>query len=80
MFEVKYMNFDINTKLGDLLKKFPWLPEELIKIDSRFSIVNSPVGKMLIKNATVADLCSKAGIKPEDALGKLEELISAHKE
>lgn len=73
------MKFDVNTKLAEILKQFPWLPEELVKIDSRFSIVNSPIGKMLIKNATVADLCSKAGIKPEDALQKLEELISSHK-
>ena len=72
------MNYDKNTKLTDLLKKFPWLPDELIKIDSRFSIVNSPIGKMLIKNATIADLCKKAGISSEDALKKLEELIAAH--
>ena len=73
------MNFDVNTKLSELLAKFPWLPDELVKIDSRFSIVNSPIGKMLIKNATIADLCKKAGISSEDALKKLDEMIAAHK-
>ncbi|WP_316608681.1 hypothetical protein [uncultured Ruminococcus sp.] len=73
------MKFDVNTKIAEILKQFPWLPEELVKIDSRFSIVNSPIGKMLIKNATVADLCGKAGIEPEDALKKLDELIASHK-
>ena len=73
------MKFDVNTKTAEILKQFPWLPEELVKIDSRFSIVNSPIGKMLIKNATVADLCGKAGIEPEDALKKLDELIASHK-
>lgn len=73
------MKFDVNTKIAEILKQFPWLPEELVKIDSRFSIVNSPIGKMLIKNATVADLCGKAGIEPENALKKLDELIASHK-
>lgn len=73
------MNFDVNTKLGEILKKFPWLPDELIKIDERFSLINSPIGKMLVKNATISDLCKKIGMSPEDAIKQLEGIISNHK-
>ncbi len=77
--EVIILIFDKNTKLTEILKKYPWLPDELVKIDGRFSVVNSPIGKMLIKNATIADLCKKAGISSEDALKKLDELIASRK-
>lgn len=73
------MDFDINTKLSEIVKKYPWLPDELVKIDGRFDLINNPVGKMLLKNATVNDLIKKTGLSPEDALGKLNELIASHK-
>ena len=56
------MNYNDQTKLTEILAQYPWLPEELIKLDSRFKIVNTPIGKMMIKNATLADLSEKAGL------------------
>ena len=55
-----------------------WLPEELIKLDSRFKIVNSPIGKMMIKNATLADLSEKAGLSTDELLQKLQEMVDRH--
>ena len=72
------MIFDRNTKLTDILAAYPWLPEELIKLDSRFKIVNTPIGKMMIKNATLADLSEKAGLSTDELLQKLREMVDRH--
>ena len=72
------MEYNNQTKLTDILAKYPWLPEELIKLDSRFKIVNTPIGKMMIKNATLADLSKKAGLSTDELLQKLQEMVKEH--
>ena len=56
------MEINAQTKLTDILDKYPWLPDELAKLDGRFKIIKTPVGKMMIKNATIADAVKKNGI------------------
>ena len=72
------MKYNSQTKLTDILAEYPWLPEELIKLDSRFKIVNTPIGKMMIKNATLADLSEKAGLSTDELLQKLREMAAEH--
>ena len=72
------MNYNDQTKLTEILAQYPWLPEELIKLDSRFKIVNTPIGKMMIKKATVADLSEKAGIPTEELLTRLQDMVDKH--
>lgn len=72
------MDYNNNSKLTDIIAKYPWLPDELIKIDSRFKIVKTPIGKMMIKNATVADLSEKTGLSTDTLLEKLQTLIDTH--
>lgn len=72
------MNYNDQTKLTDILAQYPWLPEELIKLDSRFKIVNTPIGKMMIKKATIADLSEKAGIPTEELLKRLQDMVDKH--
>ncbi len=55
------MEINAQTKLTDILDKYPWLPDELAKLDGRFKIIKTPVGKMMIKNATIADAVSLQG-------------------
>ena len=75
---MKNMNYNDQTKLTEILAQYPWLPEELIKLDSRFKIVNTPIGKMMIKNATLADLSEKAGLSTDELLQKLQEMVDRH--
>ena len=72
------MKYNSQTKLTDILAEYPWLPEELIKLDSRFKIVKTPIGKMMIKNATLADLSEKAGLSTDELLQKLREMVDRH--
>lgn len=72
------MNFNDHSKLTDIIAQYPWLPDELIKLDSRFKIVKTPIGKMMIKNATVADLSKKTGVSSDELLQKLQEMVEEH--
>ena len=56
------MEINSSTRLEDILKEYPWLPDELIKLDSRLKIIKTPIGKMMIKNATVSDAVKKTGL------------------
>lgn len=72
------MEINGNTKLTDILAAYPWLPDELIKMDGRFKIIKTPVGKMMIKNATVADAVRKTGLQEDVLVAELKKLIDAH--
>ena len=72
------MNYNDQTKLTEILAAYPWLPEELIRLDSSFKIVNTPIGKMMIKKATVTDLSEKSGLPTEELLKRLQEMVDKH--
>lgn len=72
------MLYNGNTRLTDILAQYPWLPDELIQMDARFKIIKTPIGKMMIKNATVKDMCEKTGLSEQVLLDKLDEMVKAH--
>lgn len=74
------MQFNTETKLTDILKEYPWLPDELVKIDGRFHILKTPVGKMMIKNATIADASQKTGLPVDVLTEQLTKMVSEHNE
>ena len=71
------MEINAQTKLTDILDKYPWLPDELAKLDGRFKIIKTPVGKMMIKNATIADAVKKTGLQEDVLIAELNKLIAA---
>lgn len=72
------MDFTENTRLKDILAAYPWLPDALVKIDKRFTIINNPIGKMLIRTASLGDACKKAGYPLDKVTEELKKLIAAH--
>ena len=72
------MEINAQTKLTDILDKYPLLPDELAKLDGRFKIIKTPVGKMMIKNATIADAVKKTGLQEDVLIAELNKLIAAH--
>ena len=72
------MEINENTRLKDILAANPWLPDALIQIDGRFKIINNPIGKMLIRTATVGDAAKKAGYPAGQVLDELQKLIAKH--
>lgn len=72
------MNITSDTKLSEILKEYPWLLDEAVKIDEKFKILNNPIGKMFIKNATIKGLSEKAGLDAELILDHIRQMIDNH--
>ena len=72
------MEINRNTKLNNILAEYPWLPDELIKMDGRFKIIKTPVGKIMLKNATIADAVQKTGLQEEVLITELKKIIASH--
>lgn len=72
------MEINKATRLSEILAKYPWLPDELVKIDGRFGIIKTPIGKMMIKNATIADAVKKTGLQENVLISELKKIIEAH--
>ena len=72
------MEINRNTKLNNILAEYPWLPDELIKLDSRFKIIKTPIGKMMLKNATFADAVQKTGLQEDVLITELKKIIASH--
>lgn len=72
------MEINERTRLKDILAAYPWLPQALIQMDGRFKIINNPIGKLLIRTATVGDAAQKAGYPVNQVLDELQKLIARH--
>ena len=67
-----------DTKIADLTKQYPWLIDEVVKMNDKFKVLKTPVGKMLMKKATIADASAKSGLSVETIIAKIEELVRDH--
>ena len=73
------MEITKETKLSDLLGPYPWLKEELSKVNNKFKMLNTPMGKIMIGKATIAEMSKKSGMDADAIIGKISELIKAHR-
>lgn len=72
------MNITQETKLAELLKEYPWLREEIAKVNDKFSMLNSPLGKIVERKATIAGMSKKSGMDEDALIASIAELIRAH--
>lgn len=72
------MTINSNTKLADILAAYPWLLDELVKVNDKFKMVKTPMGKIMLKKATVADMSRKSSMDETVLIEKLNEMIRSH--
>ena len=72
------MNITAETRLSEIMKEYPWLLDEAVKMDDGFRILNNPIGKMFIKNATLRGLSEKSGLSTDFLISKIQEMIANH--
>ena len=72
------MEITKDTKLADLIVQYPWLKSEMAKVNEKFKMLNSPIGKMMMGKATIAEMSKKSGMEAEVIIGKIKELIVKH--
>ena len=73
------MEITKDTRLADLIAQYPWLKEEMAKVNEKFKMLNSPIGKIMLGKATIVEMSKKSGMEAEAIIGKIKELIENHK-
>ena len=62
----------------DLLKEYPFLKDELPKMNSKFKMLKTPMAKVLMRNATVNEMSRRSGMGVDEIISMLEGLIENH--
>ena len=72
------MNITRETKLADLLTEYPQLREKLPEINEKFKMLNSPIGKVMLKKATIDEMSKKSGMDVDKLIQELRALINSN--
>ncbi|MDO4869701.1 MAG: hypothetical protein Q4A65_05380 [Bacillota bacterium] len=72
------MEINKDTKLTDIIETYPWLADELVKKNKLFKLLDSRMGRIFMKNATIEDLSEKADRTPEHLISELNKMIDEH--
>lgn len=67
-----------DTKLKTLLQQYPSLKADLITYNSKFSILNSPMAKVILPIATIKMMSEQSGIPRLELIEKINELIAVY--
>lgn len=67
-----------DTKLKDLLSEYPWLKDEMSKVNDKFKMLSTPMGKIMLGKADIAEMSKKSGMDEEQIISRLNELIQSH--
>ena len=73
------MEITRDTKLKELISTYPWLKDEMARVNDKFKMLNTPVGKVMLGKATIADMSRKSGMEPDIIISKISELVKSHK-
>ena len=73
------MEITKDTHLADLIAQYPWLKAEMAKVNEKFKMLNTPVGKIMLGKATIAEMSKKSGMEAEAIIEKIMEIIENHK-
>lgn len=71
------MKLTKDTKVADVFKEYPWLKDELIKMDDKFKMLDSPMAALVLKKATLQDASGKVGLSIDEMSEQLEKMIKA---
>ena len=72
------MDITEETRLSDLLGQYPWLKEELSNVNDKFRMLNTPMGKIMMGKATIAEMSKRSGMDTDVIIGKISKLIETH--
>ena len=72
------MKITETTRLAELVRVYPWLLEEITRLDEKFRLLKTPLGKIMMKKATVAERSKKSGMDTSTLIQKIEDLIVEH--
>ena len=62
----------------DLLKEYPFLKDELPKKNNKFKMLNTPMAKVLLRNADIIKMSKRSGISIDEIISMIKEIIENH--
>ena len=74
------MEITRETRLSDLINQYSWLKDELPKINDKFKMLNTPMGKIMMGKATIAEMSKKSSMDAENRKERQWKTINAEKE
>ena len=69
------MELNRDTKLKDIVSAYPSLKTRLAEINPKFSLLNSPIGKVMIGKVTISDMSQRSGMDMNSLLDGIRKLI-----
>ncbi len=72
------MEITRETRLSDLINQCSWLKDELPKINDKFKMLNTPMGKIMMGKATIAEMSKKTSMDADTLIRRLQQLIGSH--
>ena len=73
------MEITKDTKLKDLISTYPWLKDEMAKVNDKFKMLNTPVGKVMLGKATIMEMSQKSGMDADVLISIISDIIKSHK-
>lgn len=67
-----------DMKLMDLIKKYPFLTDELPKKNKKFKLLKTPMAKVLMRNADIKEMSKHSGIAVDELISMLNKLIESN--
>ena len=55
------------------------MKEELSRVNDKFRMLNTPMGKIMMGKAIIAEMSKRSGMDVNAIIGKICELIEAHR-
>ena len=72
--EVGALEITPDTRVKDLLSTYPALKQELPKLNKAFSMLNSPLARIIIPKANVRMMSERSGMNLDELIKSLKEL------
>lgn len=69
------MELNRDTKLKDIVSAYPSLKTRLAEINLKFSLLNSPIGKVMIGKVTISDMSQRSGMDMNSLIDGIRKLI-----
>ena len=69
------MELNRDTKLKDIVSAYPSLKTRLAEINPKFSLLNSPSGKVMIGKVTISDMSQRSGMDMNSLIDGIRKLI-----
>jgi len=66
------------TKLMDLLKEYPFLKDELPKVNKKFRMLKTPMAKVMMRNADINEMSRRSGMSVDEIISMLANLIESN--